>query len=411
MTNLPDHNKLVVAALGCIFLPKLTLCLLPVSVGVLRRTPPYRHNIPSYATSRRPKHDYPGRVVDAEFETVPENTDDGKQRISKHAQNNDDYAPKSLLDLSLSSDPEIGNLRIPFCDGENCIDVRLSFMTDLDGVQYAIGIPYDYAAAITLERKNGDVVNLSPDLDENLEYMELMAQQLQETVGDDLRLVKTPRILTIAGPLNKYTENWKEELLPKSVDTKTLLNQDDEDVDSFLNFMKQELGEDEFAKTMNEEHSFDEETLSLFDIPGLGDNEDEFMDLFKKELVDISSSLEDDYAESQKRAMENVVEKSDLNHDGVALKLVSYGMADGKRYSLVHLLKPVVLVAQHLNSSSSSSDEHVGVENESAAAALLANPPRFELLSPEELRIVSPRLEEVCRKDLERLGWDFDEDE
>ena len=348
------------------------------------------------------------RIVDVEFEsTNPEDTEESqsnKDRVAGQPETSDFSVEEgeSLLDLSLNADPEIGNLRIPFCDGENCIDVKLGFIADLDGKSYGIGIPYDFAAAITREKKNGSVENLSPESDQNEEFMELMAQQLKETVGDDLRLVRTPRVLTISGPLDKYTSNWKEELLPQSVDTKTLLNQEDEDIESFLDFMRDELGEEEFTKTMNEEHSFDDETLALFSVPGLGDSEDDIADFLKNELMDVSTSPDDEYADRQESIMENVVGKVDLTHDGVALKLVSYCMANGKSYSLVQLLKPIVLVARQAVSS---------VPNQADADTTGQVVPRFELLSLDELRLVTPRLEELCRMDLERLGLEFDDDD
>ena len=352
-----------------------------------------RHSC-TVATHRQKVSRCPSRIVDAEFETVPEDTDeDGRREALEKSQMDmlESEPEASFLDMSINADPEISNLRIPFCDGEKCIDTKLSFMADLDGTQYAIGVPYDFAAAIALEKKNGEVVNLSPDSDENEEFMELMAQQLQEAVGDDLRLVRTPRVLTIAGPLDKYTKNWRDELLPKSVDTETLLNEDDEDIESFLSFMREELGEEEFTKTLNEEHTFDEETLSLFSV----DDEDGLADFLKREMMDASSSEEDEYKERQKHIMEDVVGKLDLTHDGVALKLVSYGMPDGKSYSLVQLLQPVVLVAKQVEIGESS--EHGKMT------------PQFDLLSRDELLLVSPRLEEVCREDIERLGWELEE--
>ena len=76
-----------------------------------------------------------------------------------------DEKPKSLFDLSLESDPEFMDSRIPFIDysttksssGTNYIDVKLAFMAELDGAQYGIAIPFDSAAALTLEKEDGSV--------------------------------------------------------------------------------------------------------------------------------------------------------------------------------------------------------------------------------------------------------------
>ena len=286
-----------------------------------------------------------------------------------------------------AQDPDLESLRIPFVDGEQVIDVKLGFMVELDDnnnkIQYAIGIPFDACAAITIETQNGaQIQNISPDddsNDEHTELMEIMAGQLQEQVGPDLQLIKSPRVLTIAGPLEKYTANWKEQALPQSLTAEELLNTEDEDVESFLAFMKEELGEEEFTKTMNEEHTFDEETMALFNIPGMGEqsDSDDFEQFLKNELK-VDSGFPDREEEKLRQVLGD-----DMDHDGVALKLVSYGMPDGKKYSLVKLENPVILVAKQ-----------IGTEKA----------PQFELLSPEETKLVTPRLEEVCKDDLDRLG-------
>jgi len=338
------------------------------------------------------------QIVDAEFERVTDVSDKPSAiKEDYNSDNDDDNKNNQKTLLEMYQDPDLENLRIPFADGEHVIDVKLGFMVDLDGVQYGIGVPFDYSAAITIEHKTGKVENVSPDLDndEHSELMELMAERLQENVGDDLRLIKSPRVLTISGPLDKYTAKWKEEILPKSLGVDDLLNTDDEDIDSFLDFMKEELGEEEFTKTMNEEHTFDGEVMTLFSAPGMGDSDPKDLEEFlKKELENIDNlsstpgSNEDLFKESQERELLSVFGTA-MDHDGVALKLVSYGMPDGKKYSLVKLEKPVVLVAKQVGSEKA---------------------PQFELLANEEMKLVSPRLEQVCREDLEMIGVDFNEE-
>jgi hypothetical protein len=173
-------------------------------------------------------------IIDAEFESV-NSENDTKTDPTKSL--TDKKTGKTLFDLSLDADSDFKNTRIPFLDsssssaeGTNYIDVKLAFMAELDGVQYGIGITFDAPAAVTVEDKiSGTVEYLSSENDENDEYMQIMATQLMEHVGDDLRLHRTPRVLTISGPLDKYTKNWKEKLSPKPFEVEELLNTGDEE--------------------------------------------------------------------------------------------------------------------------------------------------------------------------------------
>ena len=213
-------------------------------------------------------------MIDADFERIQDkNQTDVTARTGEEEQQ--PLGSKTLLQVALEADPDWNETRIPFMDGENFIDVKLAFMAELDGVQYGIGIPFDHVAAVTIERngKNNNkddqegqkVIHLSPDDPESEEMIQIMAGQLQEHVGKDLSLKQTPRVLTIKGPLEKYTADWKETLVPQPLDTKFLRDDGDEDMDSFFEFMRKELGEEEFAKTMQESPTdIDDEILELF---------------------------------------------------------------------------------------------------------------------------------------------------
>jgi len=331
--------------------------------------------------------------VDVDFERIDDDSKDTNQELTDPYRMKSDKeledaleesTRNSLFDLSLqATDPELKDTPIPFFDykGERYISTKLAFMTELDGETYGIAVPFEHAAAMTLETtKDGKVSYLSPDNDDNEELMEIMAGQLQEHLGEDLKLKRTPRVLTISGPLDSYTKNWKKDVIPKPVDRKTLLEEDDDDdLEFFHNFMKQELGEEEYEKTLNEDPSdIDKELLDLFNIPGIGDQEDDtegMKELFQSAFRPI---------EEQKAEMKEFVGYDrNLNHDGVALKLISYRLPDGKAYSLVQLLQPYALVGK-----CTQEDGDI----------------RFELLSPEEERILVPKLEEVCRNDLESAG-------
>lgn len=337
--------------------------------------------------------------MDAEFERVQERNqtgtttttladDDDDETIfddkEQQQQQAADWGSKSLLQVALeSADPDWNETRIPFLDGPNFIDVKLAFMAELDGVQYGIGVPFDHAAAVTIEQQDGTVLHLSPDDAESEEMIKIMADQLQEHVGKDLKLKMTPRVLTIQGPLEKYTADWRETLVPQPLGTKTLLDDSNEDLQSFHDFMKKELGEEEYAKTMNE---------SPMDVPF------DLMDLFGDESLNSSSppTVEDllssvqggsngDADEGEDlfiQEMQNFVNKN-LSHDGVALKLLSYSLQDGNKYSVVQPLQSVALVAKYTQDQDDV---------------------RFDLLSPDDAELLIPRLEDACQKDLQKAG-------
>ncbi|GAX09398.1 hypothetical protein FisN_6Lh229 [Fistulifera solaris] len=316
------------------------------------------------------------KYVDAEFERVQQTQQE--EEIDEATEPVDPLREqyKSLMDLSLEADPEIMNARIPFFENENYIDVKLAFMAELDGVTYGIGVPFDPSVALVIESNNdGDAAQfLSPDDDENEELMQLMAAQLHEHLGKDLQLKRTPRVLTVDGPLNNYTRNWENQILPRPFTAKELMERDEQDtVEYFLQVMKEELGEEEFQKTMNgEDEDVDDELMALFDIPGLGNDDEEGLE----ELI--KSMLDEDPDEQLKE-----LERFGKVEGEETLKLVGYIIPGGKSYTLVQLLRPYVIVGRYIQDD---------VEN------------RFELLSPDEALVVEPRLAEVCRKDLEKSG-------
>jgi hypothetical protein len=117
------------------------------------------------------------------------------------------------------------------------------------------------------------------------------------------------------------------------------------------------------------------ELMSLFNVPGLGDNEDDPAAM--QELFDsLLDSPEEQLTDLQKMG-------DDVSHQGVALKLVSYKFPDNKAYSLVQLLQPYALIGKYV-----AADDDI----------------RFELLTAAEAKLVVPRLEKVCREDLEKAG-------
>jgi hypothetical protein len=324
-------------------------------------------------------------IVDVDFVPVQRDEDASSRQGSQD--NLSAEKSRNLFELSLESDPDFLETRIPFVDGSgptakgfNCIDIKLAFMAELDKVQYGIAIPFDSAVALTFEKEDGTVQYLSPDLDDNEELMEIMAVQLREHVGEDLRLMRTPRVLTVSGPLDDYTKDWKTKLIPKPIEPKELLSRsnDADELADFHKFMRDELGEEEYLKTLNETPDEDAmNLLHLFEVPGLGDKSDD--DKGIQEMLRTLFSPELDFEEAK-----NELGLINLEHEGVALKLISYVFASGKSYSLVKLLNPYAIVAKYVIDGDQNG--------------------RFELLTPAEEEIVLPRLEQACKKDLELAG-------
>ncbi|GKY93994.1 hypothetical protein MPSEU_000366200 [Mayamaea pseudoterrestris] len=369
--------------------PLFTACLLTASIYLSVTC----DKVDGWVSSSRPLHQdgflrqfATGRkrqpIVDAEFERVQliaERADDAQafEKTGEASQS------KSLIEMSLEADSDFNNTRVPFIDvggtSQRYIDVRLAFMVACDGVEYGIGIPFDHTAAITVESNdNGSVQYISPDDDDNEEIMQIFAAQLQTQVGEDLTLKRTPRVLTIAGPLETCTNDWMENILPKPVDIDDLMKEESDENSEFIHtFMKEELGQDLYQSVMDEEASDDlsEDIQSLFNVPGLGDQADDSEGM--KELIE--SMREEHDVQTSKKLTEI---GRDLDHDGVALKLVSYLFPGGKEYSLVYLLKPYILIAR-----SARSDDDL----------------QFNLLTRDEEKIVAPRIEALCKDDLDRL--------
>jgi hypothetical protein len=297
----------------------------------------------------------------------------------------------TLLQLSLEqySAEEFKKTRIPFMDlaGQAKIDVRLALMADIDGVQYGIGVPFDAAAAIVIERPSpandpraastvmGDPKTLnfvSPDDNDNEELMAIMATQLCEQVNPDLRLLRTPRVLTIKGPIDEVTGRWKDQLLPEPVPVQKLIDpfEGDEAKDDgasfFLDFMRNELGEATFNKVMAQDPDpelMTDELMELFNIP----SEEEMA----KEMYE---------PENLERYIDE--EFGNIDRDVAALRLVAYFFKGGQSYSLVKLLTPFPLVAKFVEG-------------------------RFEFLQKQEEELVIPRLEELYRDDLQNAGLEL----
>ena len=455
--------------------------------------------MPLWAAPKRRRKQPEGRepfspeMIDVEFErttttkTTTTTTDgvNANEFIASSSSFSSSTVSSSLLQLSLDAaqamDADWNTTRIPFVDTTTLqyIDVKLAFLVTLDGIQYGIGVPFDHAAAITLETTKSDdndddtisssresttVTYFSPDnqnddngsddtdvADDTQELIRIMATQLQEQVSDQLHLKQTPRVLTIQGPLSDVVNNWQETLLSPPVAAKELREQvllrnnendedDDADLREFHAFMKEQLGETEYQQTMKEEpDELTQQLMELFEVPGLGDQANdeagmmELLESLYQDVAAVSATTKDSSEEASTSSsssasrpssspVEAMLEQQvktvlgggnqkdsssvDLDHAGVAIKLVSFRLRNGKAYSLVHLVKPFVLVGKMIQSkqkkrvkTDSQDDNSMENEEEEEEDSI-----RFELLTKAEEKLLIPRLEDVCKKDLEEAG-------
>lgn len=362
-------------------------------------------------------------IVDVDFERVGSDATgndayDQSENFMDSRQEND--GNQNLFDISLNADRRWKNTRIPFCRGDEYIDAKLAFMVELEGVQYGIAVPYDDAVAIVVQERNQDdgqkdknafrVTYVDPDkYDENDEYqelMEIMAAQVQKELGEEFMLRKTPKVLTISGGLSRITDNWEETLLGKPAPAEDFLKSVkvgeeslDEDISDFMDFMRRELGDEEFEKTLREDPDEDDELLfKLFDVPGLGDRKDDVAG-----LEELMKSMKNDLDED--KGIKAQAKQFEPETGGLSLKLISFEFPNSsKSYSLVKLLEPYVLVGKYCEVDEGEPEFSVG---DQASKEFRANDVRFELLSSDEERLVIPRLERLCQKDLAEAGLSF----
>jgi len=317
----------------------------------------------------------------------------------------------SLIDVSLETgDPRWKNARVPFCRGTEYIDCKLAFMVDLEGQSYGIAIPFDDAVAIVIQepakdggskgKKKLQTKCIDPetyqDNEEYAELMEIFAVQVQKQLGEEFRLRKTPKVLTISGGLDKITNGWQDKVITKPFEIEDLLEvtrekdkkEVDKELESFYEIMRIELGEEEYKKTMdtNDDEIDAElnELMEYFNVPGAHgatSNQD------KQGLEDLMESLAKEVETGE------IPEAKDFIPDteNAALKLLGYTFREsGKSYYLVKPLKSYTLIGRHIK------DEEDII--------------RFELLTKEEEKIIIPKLEGICQEELEANGLAFSSD-
>jgi hypothetical protein len=150
--------------------------------------------------------------------------------------------------------------------------------------------------------------------------------------------------------------------------------------------MRDELGDEEFEKTINGDDDEDameaelNELMGLFDVPGVeGTGEEE-----REDLEDLMQSIAKDIDAGEVSEAKEFIPDT----ENAALKLLGYTFRESdKSYFLVKPLQTYVMIGRHVQEE----DDVI----------------RFELLTPEEDKVVIPKLEEICREDLEANGLAF----
>ena len=330
-----------------------------------------------------------GDVLDADYErvVVPSTT----STTNDDSPDNDDFdsaadipvfKANSLLDLTLLDN----NMTFPFVDPltEQTLNCRLAVTAELEDSQlYAVGIPSQHGVLMVIERAaaggtNGDESTmeteyLDPDVQDNVEVLEIMAGALQKYLSPDLKLQRTPRILTIAGDLDRYVDALPGNLVSTDITMEKIMEEPDGDLDKLFDFFKEQMGDEGFDAAMAEATDLDPSIMSLFE---MSDDDDSDSPFNPAEMEEAFRTL-----------------SADIQHQGVGVKLVGFQVNNNDEkdksttppsfYSLVKPIKPLTVVGR--------------LKREGRETV-------FELLTPEEEVLIVPRLEQVCKEDMEAQG-------
>jgi hypothetical protein len=343
--------------------------------------------------------------VDAEFYPV-----EPDQNSSSSTSSVSPSTPKKMspLQISLTSvEPKLSSLSFNFIDPalksaskQSFIPCRIAYIINYNNVEYVLGTPVDKQVAIFVEDLNSNTAYfIDSDEDDNMEIMERAASVFEQqykyvSLSDDdedeedeydsdddnhnydgntmnkrgtqklsIRFKRTPRTLTVEGDLGMITGNWKEDGKRQFEEVKDVasdvLNDSNEhgDDEFFDLFFSKELGSDYKEKAMANSDIDEEqvqELMDLFNVPGLGTEKDD------DEGID---SIFKDIRMDEKIAVENGTESMG---GSTALRLIGFGNEndDGKIYSLVQLLQPMILIAK--TDSSLEFDEKMLLTQEEA---------------------------------------------
>ena len=255
--------------------------------------------------------------------------------------------PKTLADISFESDPEMKNILVEFVElmpsgNRKYIECKLPFTADLDGVTYSIGMPERPTVAILTDADNGEQIMLDADDDANEEIFQIAAAELVKNMGEDFRLKRTPRVLTVEGDLDAMTRKWMPQK-HNADEIGNLLDEEDEDDQFFEDFFKEQLGpnfrEEVLIDKQNDNAA--EDLMKLFSIPGLGTEEGD-EDGVEDMLNEILSGEES--ATDEERIVQEQAEA--INQHAKALPLFPFAGPDDRMYAFVQMSDPILIVGK-----------------------------------------------------------------
>mmetsp|Transcript_25753 Transcript_25753/g.31742 ORF Transcript_25753/g.31742 Transcript_25753/m.31742 type:complete len:431 (+) Transcript_25753:136-1428(+) len=358
-------------------------------------------------------------IIDAEFYSNNDNQNENDFQTTTFT-NNQKTSP---LQASLASvEPKLSSLAIDFIDPlytssnqQRFIPCRMAFTIKVDDQEYVLGTPVDTQVAIYVEDSKTNTASfLDPDEEENIEIMERVASIFEQkyqhlssplssplssssTAVDDtnnniqtIRFKRTPRTLTVEGDLSTITGNWKNDEnkkinevtnIAKDILKEIEKNDDSIDDDSYFDdFFTKELGKNFKQDALNswDEDNLDQEERELFDlfnVPGLGTEQND--DVGIKDLLQEVFDGQDELLAKEEE------EKSNRQTEA-GLRLVGFtDKNEGKIYSLVQLLQPMILVGKI----------HPSLEMDQRM-----------LLSQDEAEEIIPLLEKEFQEDFQKAG-------
>ncbi|KAL3799940.1 hypothetical protein HJC23_007413 [Cyclotella cryptica] len=364
------------------------------------------------------------KIIDAEFthNNDDNNNSNGHDAITKS--NNNEI---SLIEYSQNQDPDWKSMPIAFCDMETntYIDCTLAFYVRDNkngGEEYALGVPCEIPIVVALEVEQDDndddddndalsltnlarVLPINPDSTENTpnegyykigedekkEIFEIAARALSEEFGKEVRLKKTPRVLTVQGDLDGIIGDWKEVLVgacnprakkmnrPDIEEALKMLDEEEEEGERYFDMiMRRDLGEDymKLVEEEDEDEEIDEDILKMFDV-NVEDLQDGDLEEFLKFLGENETEGDDiDETKSYDELLKQL-------KPSAALRLLSFIGPDEKEYTILRPLRPILLVGKE------DPEDYT----------------RRILLSEDEQRAILPKLERVCKEELEQAGF------
>lgn len=352
------------------------------------------------------------KIIDAEV--IPDEDGSSSDIISSDSSGTADDLQLSLIEYSQKQDPDWKSMPIAFCDtvSNSYIDCNLAFYVkdplgqNGQGAEYSLGVPCEVPIVVALEVSDDDdendndaaftnlsrVIPINPEhSDEDTisdevkeEIFQMAARALMEEFGSGIRLKKTPRVLTLDGNLDEVIGDWKEVLLESVSSSKDVGELKFEDAlnlyddvnndggDYFDKIMRRDLGDDYMSLADDGDIEIDEELLKLFDSGSLTEDGDmsKAVDFLKNSGDSIN--IDDDFDTLLQQLKPSA-----------ALRLLNFMTEDGREVTILRPVRPMLLLGKE------DPEDYT----------------RRILLTDEEMSEVLPRLESVCREELEKLGF------